>query len=287
MPKVSVIIPTFNRPDMISRAIQSVFDQNYKDYEIIVVDDGVEKNAENTVLSIASGKIKYIKHETSKGGGAARNTGIKNSSGEYIAFLDDDDEWLPEKLSVQMEMLEKTGQDVGFSFTSVVNVKNGIETVTTVPVGINDYHERALRRFSGFLTVTLIIKRFVFDEVGFFDERFPSHQEPDLMIRVTKKYKGLAINIPLTRVNMNERVHINSSLANKINGRKMILEKYAEEYKDKPNLLAKHYFDLAVFYRDDKRFDEAKNYFKKSIRIDFRFPCLAHYLKVCLLKIVR
>src|SRR3989338_8677774 len=102
MVKVSVIIPTHNRPELLKRAVKSVLNQTYKDLEVIVVDDGLEKRADETVNSFNDSRLKYIQHPEEKGGSAARNTGIKNSSGEFIAFLDDDDEWLPEKLEIQI-----------------------------------------------------------------------------------------------------------------------------------------------------------------------------------------
>ena len=91
MIKVSVIIPTHNRPEYVGRAIKSVLNQTYQDFEIIVVDDGLEKRAEPVINKITDSRIKYIKHEQEKGGSAARNTGIRAAQGEYIAFLDNDD----------------------------------------------------------------------------------------------------------------------------------------------------------------------------------------------------
>lgn len=284
---VSVVIPTYNRPALIGKAIKSVLNQTYQDFEVIVVDDGMEKGAEKIVNSFNDSRISYIKHKYSKGGGAARNTGIKSTKGKFIAFLDDDDEWVSEKLEVQMGEFEKTSQDVGFSFTAVTDVYEDREESGDIPSGVADYHERALSVFAGFLTVTLIIKKYVFEDIGYFDENFPSHQEPDLMIRVTKKYKGLGIDKSLTRVNMKERVHINSSFVNRINGRKMILEKYAKDFEQRPALLAKHYFDLAIFCRDDNRLLVATRYFIESIKRDFRVLYIAHLLNVYYLLVKR
>src|SRR5688572_26839751 len=100
MPKVSVVIPTHNRPLMLRRAIDSVLAQTYQDFEIIVVDDGLRERSDNVVKLFEDDRIRYISHEQEHGAPAARNTGIKNSNGELIAFLDDDDEWLPQKLEL-------------------------------------------------------------------------------------------------------------------------------------------------------------------------------------------
>lgn len=98
IPTVSVVIPTYNRAHLVGRAIQSVLNQTYQDFEIIVVDDGSTDNTEEVVKSFNDPRIRYIRHDQNRGGSAARNTGIKMARGEYIAFQDSDDEWLPEKL---------------------------------------------------------------------------------------------------------------------------------------------------------------------------------------------
>ena len=279
MPKVSVIIPTCNRPDLLPRAIKSVLSQIYQDFEIIVVDDGDKRSAENVVRQFKDNRIKYIKHVERKGGAAARNTGIKAAQGEFIAFLDDDDEWLPKKLEIQMGQFENTPNDVGFCFSAVRNVYDKKEEDSRVKDGIDDCRELALRRLKGFLTVTLIIKRYVFDEVGMFDERLPSHQEPDLMIRVSKKFRGLGINKPLVRVSMScSYEHVGGSIKRRIAGREIILSKYADEYEKRPEVLAYHYFQLGLWYRDDGQKNKAKEYFKKAWKESFRLRYFYHYL---------
>src|SRR4030042_5052103 len=107
MPTVSIIIPTYNRAHLVMRAINSVLDQSFQDFEIIIVDDASRDNTEKMVSGIRDKRIFYIRHEKNRGGSAARNTGIKQARGEYIAFLDSDDEWLPEKLEKQLKVLEQ------------------------------------------------------------------------------------------------------------------------------------------------------------------------------------
>jgi len=201
-PRVSVVIPTHNRSQLLKKALKSVLGQTYQNFEIIVVDDGMKERAGDSVGFFNDSRIRYIAHGSEKGGSAARNTGVVNSEGAFIAFLDDDDEWLPEKLKVQMDQFENTPNNVGFCFSAVVNIFDKKEIITTVPGGIKNYHELALESFKKFLTVTLIVKRRVFVKIGFFDEDLPSHQEAELMIRITKMFDGVGINQPLVRVNM-------------------------------------------------------------------------------------
>ena len=108
MAAVSVIITTYNRAHLVGKAIKSVLNQTFQDFELIVVDDGSTDNTEEVINSFNDTRIRYIRHKINKGGNAARNTGLRNSKGEYIAFLDSDDEWLPEKLERQLEVFKKS-----------------------------------------------------------------------------------------------------------------------------------------------------------------------------------
>lgn len=281
MPKVSVIIPTHNRPELLKRALASVVSQSYQDFEAIVVDDGVLQRTDLIVASFGDPRIKYIHHETERGGSAARNTGIRAARGLFIAFLDDDDEWVPEKLAIQIGRLENTPPEVGFCFSAVTNVFDEKSAITTVPEGVSDYHARALYSFKTFLTVTLVMKRSVFDAVGLFDEQFPSHQEAELMIRVTQHCKGLGINRPLVKVNMKTGAdQLGRNILKAIEGRKLILEKHAGEFRTVPRALAAHYLQLAIWYRDSGDFKSARTYFLKAFIACHRVRYLLHYLSL-------
>lgn len=267
MPKVSIVIPTCNRPELLARAIHSVLAQTYRDFEIIVVDDGMKERAENVVAGFGDSRICYFKNETSLGGGGTRNRGIAASRGEYVAFLDDDDEWLPEKLLVQMEQFTKTGADVGFCFTAArMEADDGVE-ITMVKGGVNDLSALALLRFKGFLTTTLIVKRAVFDDVGLFDASLPSHQEAELIIRITRKYKGLGINRPLVVMNVHAHEHIGGDLTRRIRGKELVLEKHVALYAKYPSALAKQYFWLALWCRNARDTVKARTYFWKAFRL--------------------
>ena len=125
-PLVSVIIPTHNRPLQVVQAVQSVFNQSFQNFEVIVVDDGstVCKSGFNDL------PVRYIKQEH-LGAPAARNRGIKESKGKYVAFLDDDDTFLPEKLERQVGFME-ANPDVGMSYTSFIRrIGNSDEIISS------------------------------------------------------------------------------------------------------------------------------------------------------------
>lgn len=281
-PTVSVVLPTFNRPELLRSAITSILTQTYSDFELIVVDDGDKVSAETVVQSFHDARIVYLKNNPPKqGGGATRNRGIAITKGEWVAFLDDDDEWLPEKLAMQMQALADVPDEVGFSFTAVVNDDGKKLTPTTVIQGIYDYKDIALRSFAGFLTVTLVLRKSVLLEVGGFDEILPSHQEPELMIRVTRKYKGFGVNQPLVKVNMTPHEHIGGDIKRRIRGREIILEKHSELYKHYPEPLAYHNFQLGLWCRDSGDITKAKQYFWRAFTLSWNPRHLAHYLLVC------
>src|SRR5919106_1816578 len=117
MPKVSVIIPTYNRVESLPLAIKSVLAQTFQDFEIIVVDDASHDNTPAVIARFNDERIRYIRHDTNKKISASRNTGVLNSRGSYIAFLDDDDEWLSEKLQLEVDLLDNSPLKTGAVYT--------------------------------------------------------------------------------------------------------------------------------------------------------------------------
>ena len=123
-PTVSIILPTYNRAHTLRKAVDSILNQTYKDFELIVVDDGSTDDTYNLIKSINDYRIVYVKHEKNKGAAAARNTGIKLAKGKYIAFQDSDDEWYSHKLEKQMEIIENN-KLIDIVYSSFFLIKNG------------------------------------------------------------------------------------------------------------------------------------------------------------------
>jgi glycosyltransferase involved in cell wall biosynthesis len=265
-PKISVIIVTYNRPEMLKDAIQSVLNQTYQDFELLVVDNGVDIPAKNIVESFNDERIKYIANDKNTDCAGGKNVGIKNAKGEFISILDDDDTWYPEKLQLQIDAFKKY-PEAGFCFTAVHQVFEGREADSVVPNGLENYYERALSNFSGFLSVTLMIKKSVIDDIGLMDESFPSHTDIEWVIRIAKKYKGVGINKPLVKVNSVGHDQMGKNLDRRIKGRNMILDKYKEEFEKRPKVLAKHLVGLGKIYRSDGQYKKAKETFLKSFKV--------------------
>lgn len=188
MELVSIIIPTYKNRGDLEQSIQSCLNQTYTNIEVIVVDDnglGTSKQIETqTIIEkfINSQKIKYIVHNTNKNGAAARNTGIKSAKGEFIAFLDDDDCFLPNKINQQVRFLKTHPQfDAAYCLASKQN-----KPIETTPYEGDVTYELLLGK-SNIFTPTMIFKKENLLNIGGFDESFRRHQDYELLLRFFAK----------------------------------------------------------------------------------------------------
>lgn len=177
-PYVSVIVPVYNGVKFIAEAIESICVQNYHPLEIIIVDDGSTDDTSNIVKSYKN--IRYI-YQPNQGVAAARNTGIKNSSGEFIAFLDADDLWGHNKLNVQVNSL-LMHPDIGYILG---RQQNFLELGIDKPFWLRKEH--LLNDHVGFLP-TSIIRRRIFDSVGLFRPDYMISEDVEWFSRVKEAY---------------------------------------------------------------------------------------------------
>jgi glycosyltransferase involved in cell wall biosynthesis len=266
--ELSVIIPTYNRAYIISRAIESVLNQTYKDFEILVVDDGSKDNSEAVIKSILDDRIKYIRHEKNKGPAAARNTGIMASKGKYIAFLDSDDEWLPEKLEKQMMAFAVASPQVGIVYVGLLNVVGNMKThrppnYVSWREG-NLYYELLIDPIIVFPS-TAMIRRDCFAKVGMFDENLFAGEDWDLWIRIAKYYhfkfidEVLAIRTVISdSITASNRDHRNSSV------REMILTKHSDDIKRDKRILSGYYVKTGHCYCHEKQLARGRQYFLRA-----------------------
>lgn len=188
-PRVSVVIPTHNRSDLIERAVRSVLNQTFCNLECIVVDDCSNDDTVSVVESLDDDRITLIELEENRGASAARNAGIKVASGEYIAFLDDDDEWLPEKLEKQLDILENCGDSVGLVYCWM-DYRDGDGNLVSeyCPTYCGDIFLDVLDKQRIGNSSTLIAPASVINEVGGFDESLPRGNDGDFIRRVAREY---------------------------------------------------------------------------------------------------
>lgn len=229
-PLVSVIIPTRNRQELLKRSLQSIYDQTYKNIEIIVVDDqSVDGTPDFLRAESKSRGIRFIRNEFPNGAGKARNIGIKEALGDIIAFQDDDDEWLPEKLEHQVAAF-KRDPDVGLVYTGVelMKVDYGISYYSTPEIKGYIYKELLIENKIGG-TITVAIRSEIVKEL-LFDETLPAREEYDLWLRVAKHHKIGGVKRPLARAYARNSLNrITSNIDNYEKGIQIINEKFKED----------------------------------------------------------
>jgi glycosyltransferase involved in cell wall biosynthesis len=196
----SVVIPTYNRANLIGRAIRSVLSQTYSNFEIIIVDDGSTDNTEEVIQNFGDARIKYVLHDINRGLNNSRNTGIKNSTGEYVAFLDSDDEWLPKKLEKQLEAFSKGDREVGACYTWLNSIDEDTKKELIVSPLFEGYIFEDLLYSQFANPSSMVVRRSCFDVVGIFDtdESFRACEDWDLWLRLSREYKFAVVPEVLT-----------------------------------------------------------------------------------------
>ncbi|OGZ18365.1 MAG: hypothetical protein A2V72_01170 [Candidatus Nealsonbacteria bacterium RBG_13_37_56] len=238
-PKVSVIIPTYNRAQFLRRAIKSVLNQTFQDFELIVVDDGSTDDTRKVVEFFPG--IKYIYQNNSGGAGRPKNTGIKTAKGEYIAILDDDDEWFTTKLEKQVQFLEQNPAIDIVGCNYLINGKKEYK----IPKQKDIFKEILIADNIGPGSI-MVYRKEVFDRVGLFDENLRSSQDKEMRIRLAQKYKFGFIEEPLVNYYIG---HDNISLAGlSVKEREKDWQYIFEKYKN-------YYLADKKLYSDKLRYD--------------------------------
>jgi glycosyltransferase involved in cell wall biosynthesis len=252
-PLVSIIIPTYNRAHLIGETIQSVIDQTYAHWELIIVDDGSEDNTKEVVNRFGDTRIKYLRVERCGSLGKLRNQGIRMSNGAYIALLDSDDLWVNEKLSFQMGLLHAHPE-------AVFILGNGIffgDTEFVAPeceelfVG-NIFSPLIFESRFVFLAPTFLFKREIMEQVGWMDESYRCASEMDFFLRMSKTHIGVFSNRKIARIrkhNQNTSKSIEYSflsyrdsiqIARKLYQQKMI------SLKEHNRMISKYYYRMGL-----------------------------------------
>lgn len=276
-PTVSVILPTYNRAHLVGRAIRSVLNQTYQYFEIIVVDDGSTDKTEEIVKSFNDSRIRYIRHDENKGAAAARNTGIKAGGGEFIAFQDSDDEWLPEKLEKQMKVFEETSEKVGVVYTDMWRIRGKKRQYWHSPIIMPKdeiIYKQALDRVMGIGIMTAMIRSECFNKIGMFDGKFPRFIDLELFIRLSKYYYFYHINEPLGNYYDTEK-SISSDIPALITAYELIFEKYSHDIVKNRKSLAKHQYSIGNVLCQRGKLNQGKGYLLKAVK---SYPLNIKYL---------
>lgn len=229
-PRVSVVLPVYNRPVPVRRAIESVLAQTYQDFEIVVIDDASTDNTVEAIHSIRDRRVRYIRHDINRGGSAARNTGIRAGTGELVAFLDSDDEWLPAKLERQVDLFRRQGDQLGLVYTGATRVLPGDRALNVLPRHRGDLSRILLTDNVVGGTSTGMVRRSALEQIGGFDESLPAMQEMDLWLRIAERYRMDFVPGCYVLIHQDaDPGRISENLGSRIRARELFFEKHREK----------------------------------------------------------
>lgn len=273
MDLISIIIPSYNRSGIVKRAVESCLAQTYGDIEIIVVDDGSTDDTEKTIKAFKSPKIVYLRHPENQGVAAARNTGIRNAKGRYVAFLDSDDEFVPEKLAAQKECFESLDPRPALIYTDIVLEERGktrLEISEDEPSGYlkaSEKHFPTNNAITG--PPTWMVDRICLESVGGFDENLKIYEDRDFFIRVAAKYPVYFLNKALSIVHIPEyhlfslgRIGLDF-----IKAKEVFLSKHYDWMSRDRKEIVGFYSDIADGLVKLGRKDLAREYYRKIMKI--------------------
>jgi glycosyltransferase involved in cell wall biosynthesis len=290
-PMLSVIITCYNQEKFIAQSIDSVLSQTRIDLikEIIVVDDGSTDNSKEIIYKKTkeSGLIKYI-YQQNKGAASARNNGINASEGDFVAFLDGDDIWLPSKIENQLDCFKKDS-NIGLVYSNFYEV-DSVDISKRKKIKARKYSPADKNTLSTFfvkdgpiITSTVIIKKIVFKETGIFDPSFQMGEDPDLWLRIAAKYSFCQLSEPL----LLKRVVSNSLGSDKeLNTyyytitTKKIVEQYPHLHVLVNKRHARRKTKLAIYYEKIGKKVQSRKTYMKAIRLDIFFWKPYFYLLV-------
>lgn len=229
---VSIIVPTYNRSATIDYCLKSLLNQTYQNFEIIIVDDCSTDNTVEVVNGIEEKRIRCIVLEKNSGAQVARNVGIKNSRYDWIAFQDSDDEWLLNKLELQIKELEKVNFDKQFVIHGNCNVFNYEKNHTTflkLPITEGNCYKQLLYS-AGPTFPSMLVSKEALERIRLLDINAPSYQEWDTSIRLAKSCKFIHVHEPLFIYHQHKGETISKDMQRDIIGVNYIRMKFRNEF---------------------------------------------------------
>jgi glycosyltransferase involved in cell wall biosynthesis len=263
-PAVSVVIPTYNRAGSVGRAIKSVLEQTFQDFEVLIVDDCSTDNTEEVVRGFNDARISYLLRDINGGAAAGRNTGIQAARGEHIAFLDSDDEWLPEKLEKQLAKSNSVGRGTALIYTHVLlrDFKTGEVLKPINPSHEGDVHDLLLRKdFIGTCS-SVMIRTDVIKCLGGFDDGLTSREDWDLWMRIAREHLVGCVPLPLLICEIGRVERMSGTLKKILEGTMLVLNKHSDHMKKSPQAYGKHLAAVAQIELNYKSRDGWRTAFK-------------------------
>lgn len=272
MPKISIIIPAYNRADLLPRTINSVLNQTFKDFELIVIDDGSTDNTKEVVekFVLQDNRVKYLWQKNSGGAAGPKNNAINYCTGKYIAYLDHDDEWLPSKLEKQYNFFEQsTKKNLGLVSCNVLIVKEkGVEGVHKMSK-YNSIEDLLLRGGDyAFSNSSIMIPRAVVDIAGPRDESLKLFEDQDIFIRIALAgYTFDFVDEVLIKYYIDD-TNLSKDFKRAAPDYERFVAKHKKLLEKYPKILAIHYRHLGTMHFLAGETSQARKSFINSIHID-------------------
>ena len=263
-----MVIPTYNR-SAVSEAVKSALNQTHEKIEVIVVDDHSETPAKKHLEDIEDERMTVLRHDENKNGSAARNTGIDAASGDYIALLDDDDQWKPEKLEKQLKNLDEKEEEYRACYTGAETVYSD-HSEEVVPEAEGDITKQVLEMsVNGSFGSTLIADKELVDKIDGFDEEFGMHQDWEFILRLLEKTKFKLVKEPLIKREVMYGYEPRD-LEFLVQNKKRFIDKFSDKIQETGKLKsrrikAKHYIKIAQNAAFKGKISFASKYFLKSL----------------------
>lgn len=229
---------------MLQRAVGSVLQQTFTDFELIIVDDGSTDGAAREVCALDP-RIRYVRNDVPKGESGARNAGIRVARGEFLAFLDDDDEWYPQKLERQIRVFDSARPEVGVVYTGVETREVSGEVRIERAVASGDVYDKLFQPGAQFPVnnISMLVRRACFDDVGLFDEDAPYGVAWDIHVRLAKRWRFLPVEEPLVIIHRPTE-GISTDASRVIAGHRYMAVKHAAELARRREWSNRSHFQL-------------------------------------------
>ncbi|WP_347273679.1 glycosyltransferase [Candidatus Kuenenia sp.] len=287
-PLVSIVMPTYNCAAYLPESIESILAQTYDTYEVVVIDDG---SADNTklVLEPYMEKIRYIDLGRNEGLPTARNLGIQSAKGEYVAFLDADDIWMPEKLEMSIDQFMKN-PDAGMVYSKHINIDSKSQfmegkIMRRLPSG-NIFTQLFFEQ-NFIICSSVVVRKEVFNKTALFDSELVNCQDWDMWLRIAFYYKAIGIDVPLVKYRHSSK-SLSKNRDNVLKYQKVIIDKIYTMFKDSENgisekmykkRLAAHYAKIGRHYMRMGDKIAARENFRLSLKMDpVNIRTLRYYL---------
>ncbi|WP_137284657.1 glycosyltransferase family 2 protein [Halorussus salinisoli] len=265
---VTVVIPTYNRPEYLEGAIETALQQTYDDLTVVVVDDGSADPYASEIVADFPERVTCIHHEQNRGLSAARNTGVRESDGEYVAFLDDDDRWHETKLARQVGAIEGNEQ-AGLATCLVASISPSGEILhceNSAPSGDCSKDMLVGNRIG--TPSRILVRRSCFESVGGFDQSLPTKQDWDFYLRTCQDWQVVAVEDPLCFRTVHESMSSSPTATER--DKKAILNKHKNLIRENgcwEQARAKVFKEIGRSYLGASDFSTARTYLWKSFQL--------------------